>query len=523
MRRCRFLCKSLVAREWPSLCFAPCLAFAGAHSALRPTTVSRMIQYPIVRRVIGAMLIVFAVTLLPPLVVSLIYADGKWPTFFFQFLITLLVGYLFLRNPGYQREPKTRDGIVIVVLIWTLYGLVGAMPLYWTLDISFTDAVFECVSGLTTTGSTVLAGLDTMAKSVLWYRQQLHFLGGMGVIILGVAILPMFNVGGMQLYKAEATGPMKDDKLAPRIAHTARLLFSVYVALTIACAAAFWLAGMNGFDAITHSFASVGTGGFGNYDANIAYFNSLAIECIAMAGMLAGAVNFGLHFVVWRSKSTALYLQDQEFRTFFGVIIVSIILVTATLYLENEYDSLGVALRYASFHVISSITDTGFATTDMSVWPSFTGHYVFLLAFIGGCAGSTGGGMKVVRFFLLFKQVSREAKRMVQPNIVAHVKFNGRIVPDSVAAGVWAFFALFVSTSLVFLFVLMACGLDFPTAYAVVAASINNQGIGTNNPGVSFASMSDTATWVITLCMLVGRLEIFTFFVLFTPIFWRRF
>lgn len=482
-----------------------------------------MIQTAIVRRVIGAMLIVFAVTLVPPLAISLLYSDGKWATFFFQILITLLVGYLLIRNTAHQREPKTRDGIVIVVVIWTLYGLIGAMPLYWTLNLSYTDAVFECVSGLTTTGSSVLSGLDTMAKSVLWYRQQLHFLGGMGVVILGVAILPMFNVGGMQLYKAEATGPMKDDKLAPRIAHTARLLFTVYVALTLACAGAFWLAGMTGFDAITHSFATIGTGGFGNYDANIAYFNSFAIECVAMVGMLAGGINFGLHFVVWNRKSAKIYFQDQEAKTFFGVILVSIVLVASALYFEKEYDSIGLAIRYAAFHIVSSITDTGFTIADMSVWPSFTGHYVFLLAFIGGCAGSTGGGMKVVRFFLLFKQVSREAKRMVQPNIVAHVKFNGRIVPDSVAAGVWAFFALFVSTSLLFLFVLMACGLDFPTSYAVVAASINNQGIGTNNPAVSFASMSDLTTWVITICMLVGRLEIFTFFVLFTPIFWRRF
>lgn len=482
-----------------------------------------MIQSQIIRRVIGAMLVVFALTLLPPLFVSLIYADEKWSVFFFQAVITAALGIMVLRNAAVPREPKNRDGIVIVVLIWVLYNFLGAMPLYWILDLSLTDAVFESVSGLTTTGSTILSGLETMPKSVLWYRQQLHFIGGMGVIILGVAVLPMFNVGGMQLYKAEATGPMKDDKLAPRIAHTARLLFSVYIALIGACAGAFWLAGMSGFDAITHSFATIGTGGFSNYDANMAYFNSLAIECIAMVGMLAGAVNFGLHFIVWRSKSTNLYWSDQEAKTFFGVVLFSIVLITVALYLHQRYPTIGEALRYASFQVISSITNTGFATADMSGWPTFTAPFVFLLAFIGGCSGSTGGGMKVLRFFLLFKQVSREAKRLVQPNIVAHVKYNGRIVPDSVAAGVWAFFALFVSTALLFLFVLMACGLDFSTAYAVVAASINNQGIGTNNPGVSFAGMSDLAKWVISLCMLVGRLEIFTFFVLFTPIFWRKF
>ncbi len=482
-----------------------------------------MIQLAIIRRVLGAMLMVFAISLLPPLVVSLFYQDGKWPVFFLQALITLMFGLMLLRNTPARREPKTRDGIVIVVLIWTLYSLLGALPFYWALHISFTDAVFEAVSGLTTTGSSVLSGLDQMAKSVLWYRQQLGFMGGMGVLILAVAILPMFNIGGMKLYKAEATGPMKDDKLAPRIAHTARLLFSVYITLIAACAFCFWMAGMSGFDAITHSFATIATGGFGNYDAGMAYFNSLTIELIAVFGMLAGAINFGLLFVIWHHKNPSLLLRDQEGKTFFGVILFSVVLIGLTLWLKGYYPSFGESFRFALFQVVSSITTTGFVTADVSTWPTFTGHFIFLLAFIGGCSGSTSGGMKILRFFLLFKQVSREAKQLVQPNIVAHVKFNGRIVSEAVTSGIWGFFALFVSTALLFQFLLMACDLDFATAFAVVAASLNNQGFGTNNPAVSFGAMSDMAKWISSACMLAGRLEIFTFFVLFTPIFWRRF
>ncbi|NQD38971.1 potassium transporter [Permianibacter sp. IMCC34836] len=482
-----------------------------------------MIQHRIVRRVIGAMLMVFSVSLLPPLVVSLLYVDGKWPAFLFQALITAFIGFLLFRNTPAHSEPKTRDGIVIVVLIWTLYSLVGAMPFYWILEVSYTDAVFEAVSGLTTTGSSVLSGLDQMAKSVLWYRQQLGFMGGMGVLILAVAILPMFNIGGMKLYKAEATGPMKDDKLAPRIAQTARLLFSVYLLLVLACAGGYWLAGMTGFDAITHSFATIATGGFGNYDAGMGYFNSFGVELVAMIGMLAGAVNFGLLFVVWNNKDPRLFLRDQECKTFVGLLVFSILLITLTLWVKGRYPMLPEALRVAAFQVISSLTTTGFGTADTSTWPSFTGHFIFLLAFIGGCSGSTSGGMKTLRFFLLFKQVSREAKQLVQPNIVAHVKFNGRIVPESVTNGIWGFFALFVSTALLFQFLLMACDLDFTTAFAVVAASLNNQGLGTNNPAMGFAAMNDMAKWVTSACMLAGRLEIFTFFVLFTPIFWRRF
>ncbi len=482
-----------------------------------------MIQIAIIRRVVGVMLSVFSVSLLPPLIVSLIYDDGKWVAFFLLALFTAFAGLMFFRNTPSHVEPRTRDGILIVVMIWVIYSLVGALPFYWILNVSFADAVFESISGLTTTGSTVLVGLDSMAKSILWYRQQLGLMGGMGVLILAVAILPLFNIGGMRLYKAEATGPVKDDKMAPRIAQNARMLFSVYLSLVFIFGAAFWVAGMNMFDALTHSFATIATGGFSNYDAGFGYFNSPMLEAIAVVGMIAGALNFGLLFMIWLGKDFSVLLSEQESKTFFGVLVVSIVLVTLTLKVHNYYPDLITSFRYATFQIVSVITTTGFGTADMSGWPSFTSPFIFLLAFIGGCSGSTSGGIKMIRFFLLFKQVSREAKKLVQPGIVSHVKYNGRIVPANVTDGVWAFFALFVSTALLFIFLLMMTGIDFATAFAIVSSSINNMGFGTNNPNLSFAAMTDVAKWICSACMLAGRLEVMTFFVLFTPIFWRRF
>lgn len=482
-----------------------------------------MIQIAIIRRVIGAMLLVFSVSLLPPIVVSLIYSDGKWGAFLALTIFTFFAGVLFFRNTPENIEPRTRDGILIVVMIWVIYSLVGALPFYWILNVSFADAVFESISGLTTTGSTVLLGLDSMAKSILWYRQQLGLMGGMGVLILAVAILPMFNIGGMRLYKAEATGPVKDDKMAPRIAQNARMLFSVYLSLVVAVAAGFWIAGMTMFDALTHSFATVATGGFGNYDAGFGYFNSPMLEAIAIIGMLAGALNFGLLYMIWLGKDLSVFVSEQESKTFLGVLAFSILLVSLMLYVNSSYPDFITSFRYATFQIVSVVTTTGFGTADMSSWPSFTAPFIFLLAFIGGCSGSTSGGIKMIRFFLLFKQVSREAKKLVQPGIVSHVKYNGRIVSANVTDGVWAFFALFVSTALLFVFLLMATGIDFATAFAVVSSSINNMGFGTNNPQLSFAAMNDMAKWICSACMLAGRLEVMTFFVLFTPIFWRRF
>ncbi|MFN4290822.1 MAG: potassium transporter TrkG [Permianibacter sp.] len=482
-----------------------------------------MIQFLIIRRLIGAMLMIFGSSMLPPLAVSLIYADGKWTVFFALMLLTLAIGFLLFRNTPHQREPKTRDGIVIVVLIWLGFSLIGSLPFVWGLGLSFTDASFEAVSGLTTTGATVLSGLDGMAKSILWYRMQLHFFGGMGVIILAVAILPMFNVGGARLFKSEATGVNKEDKLAPRIAQTARLLWLVYVCLIGATAFAFWLAGMTVFDAICHAISAVATGGFGNYDASLGYYDSDAIHLIAMVAMLAGAVNMGLHFAVWHRKDVAIYGRDQETRTFLGIVLFVAIVACAVLIANSTYPSLWQTVKVALFHVISIITSSGYTIADMSVWPMFVPLFVIACSYFGGCSGSTAGGIKILRVFLLFKQASREAKRLVQPGIVAHVKYNGRIVPEGVADSVWGFFALWILTAAMLTLLLVGTGLSPVGAFGAAAASLNNMGVGLAEVGSTFAGVSTAGKWLLSFAMLLGRLEIFTFFVLFTPIFWRRF
>lgn len=482
-----------------------------------------MIQISLIRRIVGGLLMVFGATMIPPMLISLLYADGKWTVFFWLMLVTLAVGYLSFRDTPKQKEPKTRDGVISVVLIWFGFCFFGSLPLYWGLDLSFTEAFFEATSGLTTTGATILHGLEHLPKSILWYRQQLHFFGGMGVIVLAVAILPMLNIGGMQLYKTEATGPKKDDKIAPRIAQTARVLFGVYLSLTVSVAIAFWVAGMNGFDAITHAMSAVATGGFANYDASLGHFKSVTIEIVAMVAMVAGAMNFGLHFTVWNSRSFSRYFEDQENRTFLAILFFIILLTTAILYFDHDVSSIFDGLRHASFTVIAIMTGTGFGITDFHLWPHFLPVLMMFISYIGGCAGSTAGGLKVMRVFLLFKQASREAKRLVQPNIVAHVKFNNRIVPDEVTSGIWGFFVLYAMTAGLFTLLMIRSGLDPLTAFSAVAASLNNLGPGLNEIASTSKSVTDFGKWVMSIAMIVGRLEILTIFVLFTPIFWRRF
>ena len=480
-----------------------------------------MLQLNIIRRVGGIMLMVFAITLLPSQLLSLVYDDGKFGVFFSLFLFTSAAGYLLYRNTQVM-EPKTRDGFVIVVLIWFGYSLIGALPFVWGMGSSYTDAVFEVASGLTTTGATVYSGLDNWPRSMLWYRIQTHLIGGLGVLILAVAILPLFNIGGMKLYKAEATGPVKDDKLTPRIAHTARIFFGVYIALIIADAFGLWALGMNWFDALTHSISAVATGGFANYDASIAHFNSVGIEIVLMLGMLAGGLNFGLHFLAWRDKRPFVYFGDQEARAFLLILATAIGLMTFAVW-ATAHSPFWQALREVAFTAVSIITCCGFVTVDPSFWPMFVPFMMMMLAYFGGCTGSTGGGIKILRIYLLFKQASREAKKLIQPNIVAHIKYNGRVVPDEVCNGVMGFFALWVLTAAIATLLMMACGLSPVAAFGAVAATINNMGIGLNEVATSFASVTVTGKWVLIFTMLIGRLEIFTVFVLFVPLFWRKF
>lgn len=482
-------------------------------------------QRQIIQRVLGILLAWFSFTMLPPILVDFIYAENAYAPFSIAFLITLITGLLLWYPVRYSRDDlRLRDGFLIVVLFWTVLSLFGALPLLLSnsLSIGITDSIFESISGLTTTGATVITNLDELPKSILFYRQVLQWLGGMGIIVLAVAILPMLGVGGMQLYRAETPGPVKDTKLTPRIKETAKALWYIYLSLTIACALGYWLAGMSIFDAISHSFSTVAIGGFSTHDESIGYFRSVPIETVSIIFMLLSGLNFGLHFITWKSQSLRHYFQDAEFKTYFFVII-SITIVTALfLRIGEVYLSLGDAFSKAVFHTVSIATTTGFTTSQYHFWPSFLPLLLILTSFIGGCTGSTGGGMKVIRVLLLVKQGMREMMRLIHPNAKIAVKIGSKAVDGRIIEAVWGFFSAYIGVFVVMLLLLMASGLDQVTAFSAVAATLNNLGPGLGEVGANYTSINDFSKWVLCLGMLLGRLEIFTLLVVLTPAFWRR-
>ncbi|MBA1147339.1 potassium transporter [Ectothiorhodospiraceae bacterium WFHF3C12] len=485
-------------------------------------------HFDAVQRIFGVLLMLFSVTMLPPALISLIAADGALIPFLIGFGVILGIGLvLWLPVHNTKRELRTRDGFFIVSMFWVVLSLAGALPLALSEDphLPIVDAVFESVSGLTTTGATVIVGIDELPLSIRYYRQQLQWLGGMGIIVLAVAILPMLGIGGMQLYRAEMPGPVKD-KLTPRIAETAKALWYIYLGLTVLCAIAYWIAGMSAFDAIAHSFSTVSTAGFSTYDASIGHFDSPLIEMIAAAFMLAGGVNFSLHFMAFRRGTIRPYLEDPEWRFYVGVVATVVGATALALVIQGSgYASqLGVAeaLRHGVFQVISFMTTSGFTTAQYTEWPTFVPVLLIFLSFLGGCASSTSGGIKNIRFLLLFKQGSREIMRLIHPQATIPIKVGERPVHERVIDSVWGFFATYMAVFAVIMLSLMAMGLDQVTAFSAVAATLNNLGPGLGEVASNFATVPDTPKWLLSLAMIMGRLEIFTLLVLMTPAFWRR-
>ncbi len=477
-----------------------------------------------VQKILGLLLMLFSLTMLPPALVSLFYEDGTATPFLKAFAALLGLGVLIWLPVCKRREElKLRDGFLVVVLFWSVLGLAGALPFVLSTHphLSLTDAVFESISGLTTTGATVIVGLDNLPPAILYYRQQLQWLGGMGIIVLAVAVLPMLGIGGMQLYRAETPGPMKDNKLTPRITETAKTLWYIYLGLTIACALAYWLAGMTPFDAIGHAFSTVAIGGFSTHDASFGYFDSTLIEMIAVVFMLISGVNFALHFIAWNRKRLHGYWVDSEFRFYLALMGATTAAVILGLYLTGTYAGWGESFTQGLFHTVSIATTTGFTTTAFYEWPPFLGILLLFSSFVGGCAGSTGGGIKVIRFLLLIKQGLREIDRLIHPNAQLPVRVGGRSVNHRVVDAVWGFFSLYVASFTLMYLALATTGLDLTTAFSAVAASINNLGPGLGEVGAHFADLNSPAKWILCFAMLLGRLEIFTLLVLLSPTFWR--
>jgi trk system potassium uptake protein TrkH len=474
---------------------------------------------------LGVLTAFFSVSMLPAALVGWWYGDGEVTPFTTAFALLLATG-LSLWLPVRRRPPELRgrDGFLVVTLFWVVIGLLGAVPLVLAdrPEIRFVDAVFEAVSGITTTGGTILASVEGLPHSILFYRAELHFLGGMGVVVLAIALLPVLGVGGMQLYRAETPGPMKEEKLAPRITETAKSLWLVYAGLNVACALAYWLAGMEPFDAVAHAFATLSLGGFSTHDASIGFYQSAAVEVVAGCFLVISGVNFALHFLAWRSLTVRVYLKDPEFRLYALVMIAAIAVSCGYLYLSRAFP-LGEALHHGFFQAPSIIAGNGLTTVGYPAgWPVGVVAVLLLGSFFGGCAGSTCGAIKAIRFLLLFRQSVREVKLLVHPRGSFAIKFGGRTVEERVMTAVWGFFFLYVLAYCGLSLALVATGVEIVTAFGSAAACLNNMGVGLGETAAGFGSLNDPAKWLLSLGMVLGRLEIFPLLLVFSPGFWRR-
>ncbi|MCP5157937.1 MAG: potassium transporter [Gammaproteobacteria bacterium] len=497
------------------------------------TLVGGKIQYAVQRPapfktalyMIGLLMILFSISLVPPIAVAWWYDGYDVVLPFAQSMAAMLTTGLLCWLPvcRFKADLRNRDGFVVVVMFWFLLSLLGALPFILSKHphMPLVDAVFETASGLTTTGATILSGLDALPKAILYYRAQLNFLGGMGIVVLAVALLPMLGIGGMQLYKAETPGPMKDEKLTPRITETAKNLWYIYVGLNVVCILSFWVAGMSFFDAICHSFATLALGGFSTHDASIGYFQSPAIEWIAGVFSLVAAINFALFFLAWRTRSLKVIFHDAEFKFCMGVMGGIIAATCLYLYHSGKF-SLWDAIHHGFFQAASIITDNGLTAAGYpGDWPFVVPLLLLLGSFFGGCVGSTCGGIKAFRFLLLFKQSWREIRLLIRPAAQMAVKVGNRPMADRVMQAVWGFYFLYILSYCFFSLALATTGVDLVTAFGSVAGCLNNMGVGLGATAANFAPLNDAATWLLTLSMLVGRLEVFPLLLLFVPDFWN--
>jgi len=480
--------------------------------------------YPTIR-VFGVLLTGFSLTMLVPLLLSWHWQDGASSAYDEAFLLTFVTGLgLWWTARREKRELKVRDGFLMVALVWTVLPVYAGLPLILQLNVSFTDAYFEAVSGLTTTGATVLANLDKLPMSINLWRGMLVWFGGMGLIVLAVAVLPLLGIGGRQMFKAETPGPMKDSQLTPRLTQTAKGLWVVYAAITLACILGLHLAGMSWFDAIMHSFSTMGLGGFSSHDASFGYWDSPAIEAVTIFFMLVAGINFATHFLAVRSGSLAPYRHDPEVGWYLVAVIGSVAGIAVFLTVLEVYPDFGTALRFSAFNVVSIATTTGFANTDYNLWPAFAPLWMLFLCSFATSAGSTGGGIKMIRAIILYKQVYRELVRAMHPNAVWPVRVGGGTVPQNILTAVLAFGFAYMCIIVALTLLMSFSGLDIVTGFSAVVASINNTGPGLNQvgPATTFEVLTDFQTWVCTFAMLLGRLEIFTLLVVLTPEFWRK-
>nr|WP_241009104.1 TrkH family potassium uptake protein [Aggregatibacter actinomycetemcomitans] len=466
--------------------------------------------------------------MLLPAFVALLYGDGGGKAFIQSFVMSAIAGViLWWACHHHKEELRSREGFLIVVAFWVVMGSLGAIPfmLFEDPDLTISSAFFESFSGLTTTGATTIVGLDNLPKAILFYRQLLQWLGGMGIIVLAVAIIPLLGIGGMSLYRAEISGPLKENKMRPRITETAKTLWIIYTSLTLLCAFSYWLAGMSPFDAISHSFSTVSIGGFSTHDSSIAYFDSSTVNIITVIFLLISACNYALHFNAFsqlgKRNIFLSYFRDPEFR-FFILIQFSLVLICFAMLLANHhFDETFQNLEQAVFQSVSISTTAGYTTSSFEQWPLFLPILLLFASCIGGCAGSTGGGLKVVRVLVLYLQAKRELKRLIHPNLVYPIKLGKRVLDERVIQSIWAFFSAYLLVFVICLLGVISCGVETFDAFNTVIACLNNVGPALGTVSSNFVGIPDSAKWILTLAMVCGRLEIFSLLVLFTPAFWR--
>ena len=481
-------------------------------------------KFPFTTRILGTLLMIFSFAQIFPGFLAYFFGEQENVySFISAGFVTFLIGcFLFFLSSEKNGDLRTKDGFIITIFFWTVLGFFGSIPFYLTNlgGVSYIDSLFESISGLTTTGATVLVGLDEMPRSLLFYRQLLQWLGGMGIIVLAVAVLPLLGVGGMQLYKAETPGPLKDSKLTPRITETAKALWFVYVLMTISCSFLYKFYGMSWFDAVCHAFSTISIGGFSTHDDNFAFFENSSLRWTAIIFMVISGVNFALHYLAWTKKRLFHYFYDSEVKLYLSLLTTTAIITYLTLYFSNNiYDEMIVD---SVFQAVSIGTTTGFLTSNYSNWPLFVPIMLLIAAFIGACAGSTGGGIKVIRALILIRQGSSEITKLIHPNAVVTIKFGRKSLDPRVSESVWGFFAVYVATFLILLMFLLSQSNDFLTAFSAVGATLNNLGPGLGAVSENYKDITDGSKLALCAAMLLGRLEIFTLLLLFTPAFWRN-
>ena len=465
------------------------------------------------------LIILFSFSFIFPIIVSLIYKDAAITIFIKTFLIVFVIGFIgWLISRKHNEDLNQKDGFLIITLFWLVLSVAGSIPFVLS-GMSYMDAFFEAMSGITTTGATVISNLQSLPESMLLYRQLLQWMGGMGLIVLAIAVMPLLGIGGGQLYKTEIPGAMNDQKLTPRIKETAQALWLLYLVLTILCAFFYFLAGMSAFDAIAHSLSTVSIGGFSTYDQSIGHFNNGLIEAVCMVFMLLSALSFALHYAAFYMKRPLKYFYDPELRFFFSILL----LIFASAMLINYLSiSEGATARELLFHTVSIVTTTGFTVGDTSQWNPSIGFLLLIGAFIGACSGSVGGGIKSWRVLIMINYAYINLKKMIHPSAVISLKIGTKNVENDVAASVWGFFSIYVISFMILLLGLVVSGLDFESSFSAIGACLNNLGPGLGSVAQTYEGVSPVGKGILAFAMILGRLEIFTLLVLFTPMFWKR-